>query len=289
MAAACSIVRTVLRGRGGPGPRQPYHAGNVPGRRLLRHYRARRAHPSCAAAAAACCAVRFGLGHAFPNVPRRRFAVPVLLLAYSLGTDPDQGPVAALTLVLLVAGVQLGTGADGVAVSTRLSWCRRSARGRSASWSARAVASTEQLAARGRELEAERELFAAEAVRYERARIARELHDIVAHCVSVVVIQASAGQRLTATDPSLAAEAFDAIAEVVRQAESEIGRLVQLLDQDRRPARRRRPSAGRRAGRPGRARPGSPSAAGSPAPPTGCPRRRPTRPTGWSRRASPTR
>ena len=60
---------------------------------------------------------------------------------------------------------------------------------------------TEQLIVRGIELEAERALFAAEAVRYERARIARELHDIVAHCVSVMVIQASAGQRLAATDP----------------------------------------------------------------------------------------
>ena len=61
-------------------------------------------------------------------------------------------------------------------------------------------------------------LFAAEAVRYERARIAREPHDIVAHCVSVMVIQASAGQRLTATDPSLATEAFDSIGEIARQA-----------------------------------------------------------------------
>ena len=91
---------------------------------------------------------------------------------------------------------------------------------------------TEQLAARGPELEAERALFAAEAVRYERARIARELHDIVAHCVSVLVIQASAGQRLTVTDPSLATEAFDSIGEVARQAEAEIGRLVELLDHD---------------------------------------------------------
>ena len=89
---------------------------------------------------------------------------------------------------------------------------------------------TEQLAVRGRELEAERALFAAEAVRYERARIARELHDIVAHCVSVMVIQAGAGQRLTAVDPSLAAEAFDSIGEVAQQAEAEIGRLLDLLD-----------------------------------------------------------
>src|SRR6202044_1884917 len=94
---------------------------------------------------------------------------------------------------------------------------------------------TEQLAVRGRELEAERELFAAEAVRYERGRIARELHDIVAHCVSVMVIQASAGGRLTATDPALAAEAFDSIGEAARQAEAEIGRLVDLLDHDSRP------------------------------------------------------
>jgi signal transduction histidine kinase len=87
----------------------------------------------------------------------------------------------------------------------------------------------EQLAARSRELEAERDLFAAEAVRYERARIARELHDIVAHCVSVMVIQASAGKRLT-TDPARAAEAFDAIGEAARQADAEIGRLAGLLE-----------------------------------------------------------
>jgi signal transduction histidine kinase len=64
----------------------------------------------------------------------------------------------------------------------------------------------------------------------ERARIARELHDIVAHCVSVMVFQASAGQRLAATDPSLAPEAFDSISEVAAQAEAEMSRLLDLLD-----------------------------------------------------------
>ena len=48
------------------------------------------------------------------------------------------------------------------------------------------------------ELESEREQFTAETVRFERDRIARELHDVIAHSVSIVVIQASAGQRLAA-------------------------------------------------------------------------------------------
>jgi signal transduction histidine kinase len=51
-----------------------------------------------------------------------------------------------------------------------------------------------------------------------------------------MVIQASAGRRLIATNPALAVEAFDAIGESARQAEAEIGRLVDLLDHDLRPA-----------------------------------------------------
>ena len=54
----------------------------------------------------------------------------------------------------------------------------------------------EQLERRARELEEERELFALASVRYERARIARELHDIVAHNMSLMVVQANAGAYL---------------------------------------------------------------------------------------------
>ncbi len=88
----------------------------------------------------------------------------------------------------------------------------------------------DQLARRARELAEERDLFAAASVRYERARIARELHDIVAHSVSLMVVQANAGAYLAGTDPDSAAEAFDAISETADQARAEIDRLATLLD-----------------------------------------------------------
>ncbi len=88
----------------------------------------------------------------------------------------------------------------------------------------------EQLEDRAREIEEERELFAAQSVRYERARIARELHDIVAHSVSLMVVQANAGEQLARRDPGAAAEAFESISEAAHQSKAEIDRLVELLD-----------------------------------------------------------
>ncbi len=89
-----------------------------------------------------------------------------------------------------------------------------------------------RLAERAEELEREREEFAALSVRYERARIASELHDIVAHAISVMVVQAGAGQRVAAVDPELAGEMFDAIAGAARQAEQDMTQLVALLSDD---------------------------------------------------------
>ena len=86
-----------------------------------------------------------------------------------------------------------------------------------------------ELAVRAQELEDERELFAEIALRHERARIASELHDIVGHAVSVMVIQAAAGQRLVDADPEGAREAFAAISESARQGTEDLERLTQLL------------------------------------------------------------
>jgi signal transduction histidine kinase len=87
----------------------------------------------------------------------------------------------------------------------------------------------EQLAMRSRELEEERELFAELSVRNERARIASELHDIIGHALSVMVVQAAAGQRLAEHDPAATAEAFGVIAESARRGREDLGRLVDLL------------------------------------------------------------
>ncbi|HEV2774864.1 MAG TPA: histidine kinase [Solirubrobacteraceae bacterium] len=89
-----------------------------------------------------------------------------------------------------------------------------------------------QLAQRARELDEEREAHTRLAVRYDRARIASELHDIVAHALSVMVVQALAGQRLAARDPDLTLETFATIAGAARQAESDLGLLVALLNDE---------------------------------------------------------
>ncbi|MBN9609945.1 MAG: hypothetical protein BGO26_18540 [Actinobacteria bacterium 69-20] len=63
----------------------------------------------------------------------------------------------------------------------------------------------------------------------ERAEIARELHDIVAHAVAVIVIQAQAGERALPRDTALAAEVLETIETSARSALVELRRLLTLL------------------------------------------------------------
>ena len=81
---------------------------------------------------------------------------------------------------------------------------------------------------RARRAEQEREEQARVAVSQERGRIARELHDIVAHSVSVMVIQAQAGQRLV-SDATQARTAFRSIEASGREALVELRRLLAIL------------------------------------------------------------
>jgi signal transduction histidine kinase len=78
-------------------------------------------------------------------------------------------------------------------------------------------------------LAAAREERARAAVAEERARVARELHDVVAHAVSVVVVQAQAGQRLVGVDDGRTRQSLEAIEETARTALNEMRRLLGML------------------------------------------------------------
>lgn len=93
----------------------------------------------------------------------------------------------------------------------------------------RRVRELEQRAVRA---EAERELLTRQAVLDERARIARDLHDVVAHAMSVMVVQAGAARRVVDTRPDQAADALGHIQTTGREALTEMRRMVGVLRDD---------------------------------------------------------
>jgi signal transduction histidine kinase len=84
-------------------------------------------------------------------------------------------------------------------------------------------------AEREREAEAER---ARQEVREERVRIARELHDVVAHALAVVTVQAGVGRRLMARRPEEAAGALESIETIGRTAQEELRIVLSLLREE---------------------------------------------------------
>ena len=86
-----------------------------------------------------------------------------------------------------------------------------------------------QLEQRAEQLEQDREVNAKAAVADERARIARELHDVVAHSVSVMVIQAGAALHTLNADDVDTAEALGSIETTGRQALVELRHLLGIL------------------------------------------------------------
>jgi len=91
------------------------------------------------------------------------------------------------------------------------------------------VAQVERHAA---QLAGQQEKRAQETIAEERARIARELHDVVAHSVSVMTVQAGAARLLLRTDPERAVEPLLAVEETGRQALTELRRLLGVLRAD---------------------------------------------------------
>ncbi|MBY0689678.1 sensor histidine kinase [Microbacterium marinilacus] len=92
-----------------------------------------------------------------------------------------------------------------------------------------AALARDDLRRRTRELEEERETSAAQAVELDRIRIARELHDVVAHHVSAMGVQAGAARTVLERDPDSAKGILESVERSARAAISELHQLLSTL------------------------------------------------------------
>ncbi|MCG2800218.1 MAG: histidine kinase [Cellulomonas sp.] len=105
----------------------------------------------------------------------------------------------------------------------------------------------DSLVDRARRLEVERDQQARLAAAAERSRIAREMHDIVAHSLSVMIAQADGGRYAAAADPQAATRSLETISETGRAALTDMRRLLGVLRTEAEPVAASAPVApGRR-------------------------------------------
>ncbi len=170
------------------------------------------------------------LGSHSAGIPLGVF-LAMLLAFYSVGANCDErrAPVVGAVAVGAIAAADLARpglfSSTGSRPSAWLAFVLAWLVGRDLRRRRQRVSDLEEHAAR---LEHEREEKAQLAVAEERARIARELHDVIAHGVSVIVVQAQAGPHLMG-DPERATGVFRAIESSGRDALVELRRLLGIL------------------------------------------------------------
>lgn len=160
------------------------------------------------------------------------WSIPLVLHAVGSEIDPPRsGRIARIAVVSLVAFTALGAATEQtvpwstviiMAAFTSIPYIL----GREVHERRRRTALLEQ---RARQAEQQREEALRRAVRAERQRIARELHDVVAHDMTVMTVQASAARRLLPDDPHRAKTALEAIEQAGHGALDEMRRLLDVL------------------------------------------------------------
>lgn len=151
-----------------------------------------------------------------------------LMLMYAVAERAPQRQ-RRLTLVLAAAGITIIGGVFGslaVGIREAILWGAAYALGRSAKLHRENTTMLEERAARAAR---ERAVEAERSAERERARIARDMHDILAHAVSLMVVQAEAGAAAGAAVPGRSEAIFDAIAEAGRDAMGQLRRTLGLL------------------------------------------------------------
>ncbi|MCX4781356.1 histidine kinase [Streptomyces sp. NBC_01264] len=107
---------------------------------------------------------------------------------------------------------------------------------------------TAALLDRAAQLERANRIEAEQAAARERARIAREMHDILSHAVSIMIVQAEAGPVAVRRAPERAEAAFEAIAETGRDAMAQLRTMLGVLRTDEAAPRSPQPGTGELAG-----------------------------------------
>lgn len=107
---------------------------------------------------------------------------------------------------------------------------------------------TAALLDRAAQLERANRIEAEQAAARERARIAREMHDILSHAVSIMIVQAEAGPVAVRRAPERAEAAFEAIAETGRDAMAQLRTMLGVLRTDEAAPRSPQPGIGELAG-----------------------------------------
>jgi len=159
---------------------------------------------------------------AFPHGPRQPLWYGALIAMFTVAAQaPRWQRISAI--LLITWGAFIVTGSWETAARGALLWTAAYALGRS--WATRQEY-VRVLTERARYLEREREL---EAER-ERSRIARDMHDILAHAVSVMVAQAEAGPVVMRKGPERTEAVFDTIATAGRDAMGQLRRILGVLN-----------------------------------------------------------
>jgi signal transduction histidine kinase len=167
--------------------------------------------------------VEAGLGQVF-------FAV--LLAVYALGSRavPRASGIGMTLVALAILSVDLPRLQDGAAIDEVVpAWFIVAGTWGLGRWMQQRRVEHAELVSHNAALERDREEAAHAAAAYERARIARELHDLVAHSMAVIVLQAQAGQRVLPADVQAAARSLAAIESMGREGMTELRRLLDVL------------------------------------------------------------
>jgi len=165
--------------------------------------------------AAAICFNFYLLGQRTRSVPRLRWVaaclVSWLIAAVLITYDPGQGSVGGLAGTFALFGPVPFVCGFLLAIKGE---------------------ANEVLARTAAHVDSEQWARSRQAAARERARMARELHDVIAHCVSVMVVQTGGARAVAASDPEAARKAMQAVGSAGREALGDLRRLVGTIRRD---------------------------------------------------------